>query len=52
MLTKGPTMKFSAMRNAVRTAFVLAACATLVAACSDSQQNAAVRAAHHRRWNR
>lgn len=32
-------MKFSAMRNAVRTAFVLAACATLVAACSDSQQN-------------
>lgn len=39
MLTKGPTMKFSAMRNAVRTAFVLAACATLVAACSDSQQN-------------
>lgn len=39
MLTKGPTMKFSAMRNAVRTAFVLAACATLVAACSGSQQN-------------
>lgn len=39
MLTKGPTMKFSAMRNTVRTAFVLAACATLVAACSDSQQN-------------
>jgi len=39
MLTKGPTMKFSAMRNTVRTAFVLAACATLVAACSGSQQN-------------